>query len=100
MTQEKKEELEVFMKRNGWNIGTFITVISAVFYMGYAKAEIRKDLDHVIEHVEDREIHSSFEKNSLLFVPRSELEKSLDAIVNMSKDNKAMLIRIEQRINK
>lgn len=100
MTQEKKEELEVFVKRNGWNIGTFITVVSAVFYMGYAQAEIRKDLDHFKEHINDTEIHMSFERKSLLFVPRSELEKSLDAIVNMSKDNKAMLIRIEQRINK
>jgi hypothetical protein len=68
--------------------------------MGYAQAEIRKDLDHFRDHVDDKEIHMSFERNSKLFVPRSELEKSLDAIVNMSRDNKAMLIRIEQRINK
>ena len=100
MTQESKESLISFGRSNAISIGTLFTVLSAIFYMNTSWVKATEDIEHIKKHIEDPGLHMPLIKKNELFVPRRELEQTLDGLSRQTKKNYDMLIRIEDRMNK
>jgi hypothetical protein len=88
MTESKKN----YLKEHAFSFANLIVLLSMSFTFGTTLTTITKDIEHLKQHTQDKQLHMSFEKKIEVFVPRIELDGRLENIDNA-------LIRIESKID-